>query len=240
MQLFKATDYLKIDIASNYGHDKQSWDYRINWFNEHEHELLDLMNQADKPAMYYAGICAWQDHKNNHPSGYGIGLDACSSNLQILSALCGDYKAMHLCNVVSTGNREDAYTFIYKTMLNVLNQETELKRDDVKQAIMTSLFGSTAIPKQVFGDGILLETFYKVMEEYAPEVWELNKICLAIWDNERLSYDWVLPDNFHVHIKIMDTVYDTVKVMEQEYSIASIVNKPIEEGKSLSANITHS
>ena len=52
-QTFKPHEYVMIDIASNYGHDKESWDFRINWFKENEHQLISLIPTAENPAMFF-------------------------------------------------------------------------------------------------------------------------------------------------------------------------------------------
>ena len=44
-QEFSAADYLHIDVANNYGLDKEDWDARISWFNIHEFELEKLINE---------------------------------------------------------------------------------------------------------------------------------------------------------------------------------------------------
>jgi hypothetical protein len=105
---------------------------------------------------------------------------------------------------------------------------------------MTSLYGSVAEPKKVFGEGIQLKIFYQVMAECAPAAWELNEAFLSIWNSEALSHDWVLPDNFHVHVKVMSQVKETVHFMNEPYDVFHAVNAPTEEGRSLGANTIHS
>ena len=143
-QQFTASQYLKIDIANNYGNDDQgkaldklTWDERIAWFDTHEHELDSLLAKAEKPALFFAGVQAWKAYKAKEPSGYPISLDGCSSGLQILSCLLGERKAASLCNVVDTGKREDAYTLVYEWMLQRLGGQATLDREPVKKAIMT-------------------------------------------------------------------------------------------------------
>lgn len=239
-QTFTAREYLKIDIANNFGLEKADWNDRLAWFDQHEHCLLEMLHKAEEPALFYAGVKAWEEVKAGKPTGYMISLDATSSGLQLLAALTGDLRAAQLCNVVDTGHREDAYTNVYATMLSQLDESGKITRDMAKDAIMTSLYGSTAVPKRVFGEGNLLDVFYFVMENIAPAAWELNQAFLAIWDPEALSNDWVLPDNFHVHIKVMDQVKERVHFLNQPFDVFYKVNQPMSDGRSLGANTIHS
>lgn len=246
MQTFTGREYLKIDIANNFGLDKADWDDRIAWFDQNEHQLESLVPLADTPALYYAGVLAWRDVQAGKPIGYMVSLDATSSGLQLLAALTGDRKAAELCNVVSTSDngkkptRRDAYTGVYKHMLKKTGDTAKIDRSQCKEAVMTSLYGSTALPKQVFGEGSLLDLFYTTMRELAPAAWRLNETFLAIWDPNALSHDWVLPDNFHVHIKVMGQIRKTVHFLNQPFEIFYNENIPIEGGRSLGANSIHS
>ena len=155
--------------------------------------------------------------------------------LQLLAVLTGDRKAAELCNVVSTGSREDAYTAIYEDMLNQIGDESKITRSDTKQAIMTSYYGSTAMPKRVFGEGKLLDVFYETMRRRSPAAWELNEAFLAMWDPEAFVNSWILPDNFHVHVKVMSQVRETVHFLNAPYDVYYNVNAPMTEGRSLGA-----
>lgn len=242
MEFFSGKQYLKIDIANNMGFDKATWTQRIEWFDAHEDHLMSLVPTAEEPALYYAGVKAWEDVKAGKPIGYAISLDATSSGLQLLSVLTCDRLAAQLCNVVNQEGdvRADAYTLIYNAMLELMGEESKIKRDQVKEAIMTALYGSTAEPKKIFGEGALLAIFYQIMKKFAPAAWELNETFVAIWDGDALSNDWVLPDNFHVHVKVMTTATDTVNFLNEPFEITRQINAPTEEGRSLGANTVHS
>lgn len=253
MQKFTAREYLKIDIANSFGLDKKDWNERIQWFDQNEHQLFSLLNQAKEPALFYAGVSAWEDVKAGKPIGYPISLDATSSGMQILAALTGDRSAAQVCNVVNyvrergldfseeaEAERRDGYTVIYQAMLEVLGESSKITRDDTKRAIMTSLYGSQAVPKEVFGEGLQLKIFMDTMERLAPAAWELNQAFLDMWNPEALSHDWTLPDNFHVHVKVIDRVTEIVQFLNEPVEVFHNVNAPTAKGRSLGANCIHS
>ena len=240
MQHFTGKEYLKIDIANSFGLDKMEWHDRIGWFDSNENQLNKIMTKAEEPAMFYSGMQAWQRAKEGKPSGYPISLDATSSGIQLLACLTGDRQSAELCNVVDTGKRGNAYNTLYKHMVNEIGDSAKIDAKDVKKAIMTSFYGSEAQPKSVFGEGLLLEVFYKTMEERCPGAWELNKAMLSFWDPTASEYNWVLPDNFHVHVKVMQTVTETVHFLNKNYEVNYTINAPMEQGRSLGANSTHS
>ena len=246
MELFTAKQYLSIDIANNFGLDKKTWDERLEWFEENKENLLNLVESADEPAMFYAGVVAYHDMLDGKPIGYTVALDATSSGLQLLSCLTGDRKAAELCNVVNymgeNGKplRRDAYTVIYHTMLDIVGQSSRVKRDDCKQAVMTAFYGSEAKPKEVFGEGILLRTFENVMDTSAPGPWALNKFLLQCGNPDAMAYLWVLPDNFHCQIKVMVPEVQTVNFLNKPYDITRMVQGTEEKTRMLSANTTHS
>lgn len=233
-------EYLKVDVANNFGLDKEDWDVRLDWFDQNEHQLHDLIRKAEEPALYFAGVRAYEKAMAGEPSGYPISLDATSSGIQFLSVLTGDRKAAMLCNVIDTGHRADAYTGLYGSMLERIGEGAKITRAQTKEAIMTAFYNSTAVPKRIFGEGALLDAFYDTMKEEAPGAWELNETMLAIWDEEALVNSWVLPDNFHVRVKVMGMVEDSVNFLNQPFDVSYAANMPISGGRSLGANMTHS
>jgi hypothetical protein len=240
MQTFTGKQYLKIDTANNFGLDKLDWDDRIEWFDSNEYRLDKLLTEAGEPALYYASILAWNQSKQGMVSNYPISLDATASGLQVLSLLTGCPKSAALCNVIDTGHRRDAYTLLYQMLMARTDGTAKIDRDDVKHAVMTSFYSSKRIPREVFGEGELLEKYYETVTEEAPGAWELNESFLAMWNPDAYVNEWVLPDGFHVRDKVMGNIYEKVHFLNQPYDIARKINRPIQEGRSLSANATHS
>lgn len=199
-----------------------------------------LIKDADEPALFYAGIKAYKAVQAGEPIGYMISLDATSSGLQLLAALTGDRKAARLCNVIDTGHREDAYTNLFQSMQRGLTDVAKISRDDVKDAIMTAFYSSTAVPKRVFGEGIVLKAFYDTLQREAPAAWALNEAMLNFWNPKAYSHDWVLPDNYHVHVDVMTPVKESVRFMDEMIDVYYNVNSPQLKGRSLGANMIHS
>lgn len=164
---FTGIEYLLIDIASNYGMDKENWSERLNWALEHENNILrdlDRMQknssyrsqylvEAEEPALMFAGMQALEAARQGKPTGYAISLDATASGMQILAIMAGCEQSARACNVIPSSfeedHREDAYTNLYKVMKEVLKElntsqgslqvtdEDTITRAQAKDAIKT-------------------------------------------------------------------------------------------------------
>lgn len=237
MKYFTPEQYLKIDIANSFGLDKKTWQERIDWFDANESRLESLVEKADEPACFYAGMKAWYKHQSGQPIGYAIGLDATSSGIQIFSVLSRDKKAAKLCNVLPREEGKEHRENIYKTIYDILGLEN-IDMSYVKKAIMTSFYGSLAKPKEVFGNK--LDVFKKTMKSEMPFAWALNSYCLQIWDNSVLNYQWTMPDGFDVFCEVEGTKTEEFIFNKETYSIDIKVNSSKDKGRFLGANLAHS
>ena len=253
MQTFTPEQYLMIDVANNFGHDKLPWDDRISWFQDNEYNLAELIPQAESPALFVAGIKAYSDHMQGMPISYPISLDATASGAQLLAAMVGCEISASQCNLVDTGKREDLYTNVYATMDELVEQIAQkmeasgmefeggkLERADVKDAVMTSFYGSKAVPKKYFGEGEQLARFYEAVTTMMPGAWWLNEKLLSLWDPEALAHSWILPDNFHVVVNNMVHVTESVMFLNKPYDVTTLENQTSETGLSIVANANHS
>lgn len=134
---FSGIEYLKIDVASNFGLDKKNWGDRIAWTDKHEKDLESLTKTAKTPALFWASVQAYRAVQAGLPTGYPISLDATASGLQILACLTGCRQSASLCNIVSTGDREDAYTLMYEAMCKISGTSATITQLQAKQCIMT-------------------------------------------------------------------------------------------------------
>lgn len=73
-----------------------------------------------------------------------------------------------------------------------------------------------------------------------PLAWDLNKSCLDIWDPKAEEYQWVMPDNFHVHIKVKGLKKHVVQWMDSPLEVQTKEQMALPKGRSLSANLAHS
>lgn len=240
MLKFSGAEYLMMDIAARFGLDKEDWDVRLKWFHENKTKLRELVPQAEEPAQFLAAIIAYEKSLRGEPTGFTISLDCSASGTQLFSLLSGCKKTAELCNVIHTGKRVDAYTLVYQEMKRRLASNGSISRKDVKQAVMCHFYGSKEIPKKVFGeDTAELKAFYDVISELAPGANQLNEDAINIWNPEALMHEWIMPDGFHVKIKVMDTVKETVHFDGSNFDVIKQVNQPVAKSVSLSAHIAH-
>lgn len=239
MQYFTSSEYLQIDMANNYGLDKSTWTDRLLWATYNENRLEQMVNSAKEPAQYYAAVKAYRAAMNGEAIGYPISLDATSSGIQILSVLTGDSKAARKCNVLGDSDRVDFYEEVYKAMQSA-GLHYDLEMEDVKKAVMTAFYGSTQKPEELLGTTELLELFYATLDTLAPGPDQVNQACLDLWDPTAFSYNWGMPDNFHVNMEVTAVVEEPFVMRGEPMTAFRRANQPKEKGRALSANLTHS
>lgn len=152
-------EYVKAAIACchNKAFEKEQWNARLAYFTGLDLDDESTYKNASNPVGLRAAVEAYKKAQNGEKSGYMISLDAASSGLQFLSLLVEDPLSWKLCG--GDENILDAYSKIFEKM----NSNLKVTRNDVKQSVMTALYGSTATPATIFGDD--LDTFYETMEQ---------------------------------------------------------------------------
>jgi len=154
--------------------------------------------------------------------------------LQILSLLVSCPKSFDLCGGVSD-QCVDSYTTIYESM----ELGDKLTRKQVKNAIMTSLYGSTSTPEKTFVGNV--DLFYETMETMAPGAWDLNLGLQELWHKiSGSTYTWVLPDNFHACIETKTKVLVPFTFMDKDHAVPKKIDGRPEFHKGLGPNLIHS
>lgn len=245
MKTFTALEYLKIDIANSFGHDKKTWQERLSWFDESIQYILHDTNlyatNADEPAQFLAGVMAYQKTLRGEPTGYLCGLDATASGIQLLSLMAGCETSARNCNLVDTGDRVDTYTQVHERINAILGSAQAFERKPVKQATMTHFYGSRAEPKNTFGeDTPELKAFYQAIDENLPGANVLNHALLSLWRDDVLAHEWTLPDGFDVRVKVIGHIDHPVEFLGKVHEVRECVNQAMPSGLSLGANIVHS
>jgi hypothetical protein len=230
-------EYLAIDIANNFSSklEKSVFEDRIAWFNKNKHQLFDLYDQAEEPALYYSGICAYNDYQNNKPSGHVIRLDACASGLQIMSALTNDLTSATLCGLNNPDNRANAY----KSLYNKIDPDNKKEYADVKQAIMTAFYGSLEEPKKLLGEGELHTKFYETLFKECNGPFMLNLALQKSWNSEATHFEMTMPDGFNAVLPVEQKVKIPYTLNDVERYLTKTVVAPKDKSVSLSANTIH-
>lgn len=249
MKTFTGWQYLLIDVANHYGLDKLTFEERIDWAERHLDDLETYEGTADARPLFLKACMAIRRAQNLEPVGHLVAFDAVCSGIQIMSSLTGCESGARATGMVDPDRRADAYTEVTDVMNVRLASEglssVSFPRNEVKYAVMTSCYGSKAVPKRMFGeDTPELSAFYAGCFEVAPGAFTLLDELLNTWQPYALSHEWVLPDNFHAKVKVMTVVEkEGIEIDELDHTTFTYqyrVNQGQETGLSNVANVVHS
>ena len=236
--------WLLIDAATQYGHDKLTFEERMAWTQEHLDDLEMMSQSADTGPLYQKAVLAIRKAQQGLPTGHLVGVDGTCSGIQMMSVLTGCIAGATSTGLVDPNVRADAYSACTETMKELLGGGLEVSRSDAKQALMTSYYGSKAEPKNLFGeDTPELEAFYQAAQTIAPGAWELLQDLLASWKPYALQHCWVLPDGFDARIKVMTKKEARIEVDELDHATFTYEfyeNQGQKSGLANAANLVHS
>lgn len=236
--------YLLIDAATQYGHDKLTFEERIVWTELNLNQLELLADQAETKPLYLKAVQAIRKAQAGQATGHLVGIDGTCSGIQVMSVLTGCVAGATSTGCVDPNKRADAYSDCTAVMNGILGGGLTVDRSDAKLALMTSFYGSKAQPKSLFGeDTPELSAFYQAAQTIAPGAWELLQDLLASWQPYALSHQWVLPDGFDARIKVMKKVESRIEVDELDHATFTYEfyeNQGSKAGLSNAANLVHS
>lgn len=244
MKQFNPMQYLAIDIANHYGLDKLNYEYRIQWVKDNIDTLESYQNKAEEPILFAKAVNALRLAQRGIPTGHTVALDAVCSGLQLMSIMTNCQSGMSLTGLIDPDTRSDAYTTITEYMNKLIADDgfdgVIITRSDAKKAIMTSLYGSQATPKEIFGEQ-LLPYFYQAMNDKCTGAMDLLTWLLASWQ-EVDAHSWIMPDLHTVYIPTMVRKQHRINISELGYSPVAVMyhNEPVERGIANAANMVHS
>ena len=240
---YTSKEYIKIDIANQFGLDKLLFENRIHWVNKHKGGLLKLVEEAENKPRYLAAVYALNKANENMPIGHLVGLDMSASGIGIMSACMNDPVGAENVGIIGS-KPKDIYTHATEVMNELLDLKMKLPRKDIKRALMTSFYGSVNRPKELFNnDPKKLTAFYETQEIIAPGAVKLKDILLDAWIPNALEHSWTMPDGFEVKIPVLQKVEKQIEVDELEHAKIKMIyedNIGSERGLSILANSVHS
>ena len=244
MKMYTGYQWLLIDAANMFGHDKMVFEDRIKWAEDNLTVLESLMDQAETKPLFYKAVLAIRKAQQGIATGHMVGVDACCSGIQVMSALTGCVAGSKATGMIDPDRRADAYAETTAVMSNILGSSIDISRADAKQALMTSFYGSKLLPKQIFGEKTPeLDAFYEAATTVAPGAWALLQDLLASWQPWALSHEWKLPDGFDARVKVMAKREVRLEVDELDHATFTYEfyeNRGSKSGLSNAANMVHS
>ena len=79
MKTFNPMQYLAIDVANSFGHDKWEFEDRIQWVKDHINYLEEYQHEAEEPLLYYKAVKALRQSQAGKVTGHAVALDSASS-----------------------------------------------------------------------------------------------------------------------------------------------------------------
>lgn len=79
MKFFSGWEWLLIDLANQYGLDKELFETRIQWAQEHLQEAESLVSKAETQPLFIKALMAIRAAQKGIPTGHMVGVDAICS-----------------------------------------------------------------------------------------------------------------------------------------------------------------
>jgi DNA-directed RNA polymerase len=243
MQEFTGTEYVKIDIANQFGLDRLKWNDRLHWVNDNRNDLRELTNNAESPIMMSKAVRALENIEKGIPINHMVGLDATASGVQIMAAMSGCLSSARTVNLINTGEREDLYSWVAEQMAESCGMKVNRKL--VKKPTMTYFYGSHAQPRDTLGgeNSKMYTAFINTMQHTLKGPAMLMELFLSLWNPRAKEYMWAMPDGHVVRVPVIETVEKGMEIDEAghlRYTHRTAIQRPIAKGRALAANIVHS
>lgn len=117
---YSGWEYLLIDAATQYGHDKLTFEGRIDWTLQNLDCLEGHAEHADTKPLYLKAVQAIRKAQAGQATGHLVGVDGTCSGIQVMSVLTGCVAGATATGCVDPNVRADAYTACTQAMNDIL------------------------------------------------------------------------------------------------------------------------
>ena len=196
----EAERWLRFQVATCYGLDKETLNDRLAWTYENEWlieriacEPIDSLpnwEEVEEPWQFLSA-CDEMYHcvikRDRISTGLPIAIDATCSGLQILAGLAKDKSTAELVNVVNSDKPQDAYKVVAELAKPNCPEHIQpyMDRKTVKRTVMTIPYNAKPFSNRSYIKDALRE------KGYMPESGELGETVTAVRD--ALSYKFPGP-----------------------------------------------
>ena len=197
MKFYTPFEYCLIDLANNLGKDKITFEERIAFSKQLLQSGKNLRSMSNEP-LYLKSLNRLKMLLEGKPIHSPMGLDGTASGQQVLGAALRCYDTLNNVNLVDPTVRKDVYSYVPEVMNQFMDgsvDATTLPREMTKKPFMTLFYGSTAQPKLMLGNGMLLRAFYQAAEVIAPEPYRLARQLTEYGkESGKEYYVWYAPN----------------------------------------------
>lgn len=158
-----------------------------------------------------------------------------------MGAMSGCFDTAQETNLVDTGERRCLYDTI-STFMSCF-EDVSVSRDEVKKPTMTVYYGSTAQPRNIFGEGATLVAFYDALERKTGGAYELMGLFQEFWNPRAEFHQWTMPDGHIARVPVTCTVEKDIEIDEcdhMKFAYRATLVEAKDRSRSLAANIVHS
>jgi hypothetical protein len=237
---------IKLAIAVAFGKDKVTDTKKLDWVNEHLHELD--WRTAKEPTYARAQLESLRLYRATGTTNIPVELDATCSQKQIVAVLTGDLRTAMCCNIITDNKRiQDAYRLVAEEMSRITG--LKFTRKQIKQSDMIDGYGAGKKKvteqlredlKEFYFDGAV-EAFYDATNTVCPIVSTLKSTFQSLWDDTRTEWTWTLPDGYKVTYLTEQARQITVNPFGTgDIDIIAHMVVPTSRNTGLGVNIIHS
>ena len=212
----EAERWLRFQVATTYGLDKETLDDRLNWTYENEWLIekiatdpIDNLSDwegAEEPWQFLAAceeFYACVIKRDRISTGLMVAIDATCSGLQILAGLAKDKSTAKLVNVLPSDKPQDAYKVVAETSKPHIPNKIQpyWDRKGVKRTVMTIPYNAKPFSNRSYIRDALKEKGIEIDKE------ELTQTVSAVRD----AMNIVVPGPMRVMKWIEDEVTQAIK-----------------------------